>query len=361
MIKELSLKINQVLLMPILVTVVLYFGKPVLIPLCFAILLAMLMAPVCRFFDKKRLPRALSCTICILILLVSFLFVLGIVILQVADFLQDLTMINQKLDEIWFSVKQQIESWFNISTQQQDSIMQKQVEKLKHSSFLGPGNIAARFTRLIAGLAIILVFTFLLLYHKERYERFFLKLYAQKDRQEVEDVLSQITHVSQQYLVGRVLSMIFLFVLYTISLLVIGIDNALLLSGIAALVTIVPYIGPILGGIFPFMTAVVTENSIQPALWVLVVFTIVQAIDNYFVEPTVIGGEVRLSALSTILSIFIGGALWGIAGMILFIPMLSILKIIFSHVEKLKPFSYLIGDDSKSPSSKIKEWLKKRT
>ena len=358
--KELSLKINQVLLMPILVTVVLYFGKPVLIPLCFSLLLAMLMAPVCRFFDQKRLVRALSCTICILILLVSFLLLIAIVIMQVSGFLEDMNMISDKLKEISFAIKQQIETWFNISPRQQDVILKKQMQEIEDSSVLRLGNIAFSITGLLAGLAIVLVFTFLLLYHKEKYEHFFLKLHPEKDRAEVKEVLDQITHVSQQYLVGRILSMIFLFVLYSISLLLIGIDNALLLSAIASLLTIVPYIGPILGGIFPFMTAVITEDSIQPAIWVLVVLVVIQAIDNYFVEPNVIGGEVKLTALSTIIAIFVGGILWGVAGMILFIPMLGILKIIFNHVEKLKPFAYLLGDESKSPSSKIKEWFRKK-
>jgi predicted PurR-regulated permease PerM len=359
--KALLLKINQALLMPILLTVVLYFGKPVLIPLFFAILLAMLMAPVCRFFDERGWVRALSCTICILILLVSFLLVIGIVIMQLSDFLEDMNKINQQLNEIWISSKQQIEAWFDISPRQQDVMMKKQMEEMKASPAFQLDKIAGQITGLLVGLAIVLVFTFLLLYHKEKYESFFLKLYAEKDRQEVKEVLGQITHVSQQYLVGRILSMIFLFVLYAISLLVIGIENALLLSAIASLLTIVPYVGPILGGLFPVMTAMVTETSVQPVIWVLVALIFIQAIDNYFVEPNVIGGEVKLTALATILSIFIGGILWGIAGMILFIPILSILKIIFSHVEDLKPYGYLIGDEGKSPSSKIKDWFRKKS
>ncbi|MGZ5134710.1 MAG: AI-2E family transporter [Flavitalea sp.] len=355
--KATSLNINQVLLTPILLTVVLYFGRPILIPLCFAILLAMLMAPVCRFFDKKGLIRALSCTICILILLVSFLLLIGIVIMQLSDFLENMNEINQQLSEIWISFKQQIETWFNISPRQQDIMMKKQIQEMKDSSTLRFDKIAGDITSVFVGLAIVLVFTFLLLYHKEKYEHFFLKLYPEENTQEVKEVLGQITHVSQQYLVGRILSMIFLFVLYSISLLLIGIENALLLSAIASLLTIIPYIGPILGGFFPLMTAILTENSIQPAIWVLVSLIIIQAIDNYFVEPNVIGGEVRVTALSTILAIFIGGILWGIAGMILFIPILGILKIIFNHVEKLKPYGYLIGDEGKSPSSRIKAWF----
>ncbi len=102
---------------------------------------------------------------------------------------------------------------------------------------------------------------------------------------------------------------------------------------------------------FPLKVALVTEDSLQPAIWVMVTFSVIQGIDNYFVTPYSLGGEVSLSALSNIVSIICGGFLWGIAGMILFIPMLSVAKIIFDHVETLKPYGYLIGNPSKESNS----------
>src|SRR5688500_3905749 len=135
-----------------------------------------------------------------------------------------------------------------------------------------------------------------------------------------------------------------LFILYFIALLIIGVKNALLLSLVAALVNIIPYVGPILAGVFPFLAALATKASFEPAIWVIISFSVIQGIDNYFVTPFVMGGEVNLNALTTILSIICGGFLWGIAGMILFIPLLSIAKIVFDHVEPLKPYGYLIGD-----------------
>lgn len=358
--KALLLKINQALLLPILVTAVLYFGKPVLIPLCFAILLAMLMAPVCRFLDGKGCARAVSCTVCVLILLIAMLLLLAIVVLQIADLWKDAEQINQKLQEIGSAVKQQLNTWFGISPEQQDTLVEKQAQKMKKTSSFRLDRLALQFTSILGGIAIVLVITFLLLFHKEKYQQFFLKLYPAKEQVHVTKVLDNITHVAQRYLTGRILSMIFLFILYIVALLIIGIKNALLLSAIASLLTIIPYVGPILGGLFPFMTAIVTEDSTTPALWVLVALIVIQAIDNYFIEPNVIGGEVKLTALVTILSIVIGGILWGVAGMILFIPLVSILKIIFDNVEKLKPYGYLIGDQGQSPGSKLKQWLGKK-
>ena len=151
--------------------------------------------------------------------------------------------------------------------------------------------------------------------------------------------------------------MFVLFVFYVLTLWIIGIENALLLAAIAALVNIIPYVGPLLAGIFPFVIALITKDSMQPAIWVLIMFTVIQGIDNYFVTPYVLGGEVSLSALSTIVFIICGGFLWGVPGMILFIPMLSIAKIIFDAVPTLQPYGYLIGDVGKRPSANLSQWF----
>jgi predicted PurR-regulated permease PerM len=117
-------------------------------------------------------------------------------------------------------------------------------------------------------------------------------------------------------------------------------------------------VGTVLGGLFPVMMALVTEDSMQPALFAILVMFTIQTIDNYFIEPNIVGGEVNLSALTSILSIIAGGMIWGVAGMILFLPMAGILKIICDHVESLKPIGYLIGDPDGKKASKLSQWIK---
>jgi predicted PurR-regulated permease PerM len=127
----------------------------------------------------------------------------------------------------------------------------------------------------------------------------------------------------------------------------------------AALVNIIPYLGPILAAVFPFLVALVTKQSMQPALWVLISFMLFQALDNYFVTPYFLGGEVSLSALATIISMICGGFLWGVAGMIFFIPVFSIVKIIFDQIPSLAHFGYLIGDQGSKPSKHFSAWFRK--
>jgi predicted PurR-regulated permease PerM len=147
--------------------------------------------------------------------------------------------------------------------------------------------------------------------------------------------------------------------MYSVGLLIVGIKNAVLLAGIAALLTVIPYVGTVLGGLFPVMMALLTADT-QTALWAGVVMIVIQAIDNYFIEPNVVGGEVNLSALWSILSILAGGMIWGVAGMIVFLPLFGIIKIICDHVQPLKPIGYLLGEPGGKKPSKVKEWISEK-
>ena len=82
--------------------------------------------------------------------------------------------------------------------------------------------------------------------------------------------------------------------------------------------------------------------------------------DNYFIEPNVVGGEVNLNALTTIVILLVGGIIWGPAGMILFMPMTAIVKIVCDHVEELKPVGHLLGDPGSKEPSKIKQWINEK-
>jgi predicted PurR-regulated permease PerM len=357
--KDILQRVNLYLLAAILLTIVLYFGKPIVIPLMFAIFFSMLMAPVCRWLDKKGLHRALSCLICILILFTGVLTMLAIAGAQVAVFAKDIPQIEAKANELIGSLHGFVEDRFDVSNAEQKEFTRKQIAALGKST---GGFISTFFSGMvttIASLILTLVFTFLFLFNKEKYDDFFVWLYHEEDPKKVKAIVNKISAVAQKYLTGRAMSIIILWVLYSVGLLIVGVKNAILLAGIAALLTVVPYVGSTLGGLFPFLMALVTEDSINPALAVVGVIVFIQAMDNYFIEPNIVGGEVSLSALTSILSIVCGGLIWGVAGMILFIPMVGIAKIVFDNVESLKPYGYLIGDPRANKPNFIKEWFLK--
>jgi len=354
--KEIFHRVNQYLFFFVLIIVVMYFGKAFIIPIVFAALLAMLMAPVCRRFDSWGWHRALSSLGCILILVVVIAGIAFVVSTQISTFSENMSQIKSKGKEMLAQAQSRIEQEIGMSPEQQDKVVKEQAEK---SNQQGPGmatKILGGIISTITGLILSLVITFLMLYNKEQFETFFVRLYDDENTDKVKTVVGQITQVSQKYLTGRAISVLIIATMYSIGLLIVGIKNALLLAGIAALLTVIPYVGTVLGGLFPVAMALLTED-VQTALWAAVVMVVIQTIDNYFIEPNVVGGEVNLNALWSILSILAGGMIWGVAGMIVFLPLFGIIKIICDHVAPLKPVGYLLGEPGGKKPSKVKQWI----
>lgn len=351
---------NQYLLFAILAVIILHFGKTILVPVAFAALFAMLMAPLCRRFDKK-MRRGLSSLLCILIILFTILGMLAIVGGQIASFSKQAPKIKEKAKQGIEQVQQFVQKKFGVAPEKQEQIAKEQA---KSTSEKKGGGMITKFlgglTTTIGTFVLSLVYAFLMLYNKEQFEKFFLKLADEDKREHVKKVVGKIATVSQKYLTGRMMSVMIIAALYAIGLSIVGIKNAILLAGIAAMLTVIPYFGTVLGGLIPVFMALVTEDSMQPALYAAGVLFVIQTMDNYFIEPNVVGGEVNINALTSIFSIITGGLIWGIAGMIIFLPLAGIIKIVCDNVEPLQPIGYLMGEAGGKKPSKIKMWFKEK-
>jgi predicted PurR-regulated permease PerM len=100
-------------------------------------------------------------------------------------------------------------------------------------------------------------------------------------------------------------------------------------------------------------------GSFTHVFWVVIVILTVNFIDNNIVEPLVLGGSISISPLFTFLTMIAGGLVWGIAGIILFVPLLGIIKIVFEEVEDLHLFAYLISESAHPPPGKILSGIKR--
>jgi predicted PurR-regulated permease PerM len=126
---------------------------------------------------------------------------------------------------------------------------------------------------------------------------------------------------------------------------ILGIKYAVFLGVLSAILNMIPYIGMLIASVFCMLITLTTSTHITDIVWVLVILTIVQFIDNNIIMPKVVSSKVKINALITILGVLIGGALAGVSGMFLSIPGIAILKVIFDRVEGLKPWGLLLGDD----------------
>ena len=156
-------------------------------------------------------------------------------------------------------------------------------------------------------------------------------------------MLNSIKRIIKNYLVGLMIETGIITLLYFVSLLLLGIDYAILLAVISALVNIIPYIGGLIGVIFPVVIALSTKSPYY-ALLVIITYAVVQEVDNHYIRPKIVGSKVKINALISVIAVIAGEDLWGMSGMILSIPMVAIAKVIFDHVKPLKPLGNLLGD-----------------
>ena len=349
-------RINKMLFFIILISIILHFGRDFLVLIAFAALLAMLMTPLSDRLEKHRINRIISSLLSVLIIVSVIAGVIMLLSAQIANINQDFPQIKSRVGEMSADVQLWISNTFGINMEQQvDKIKEDGSGMMSSAGGILTGMLTGTVT-LIGSFLLVLVFTFLFLLQREKYENFVVMLYKNDRREEAKEIIEKISKIAQKYLAGRLISIVLLAIIYTIGFMIIGLKNAILLSAIAAVVTFIPYVGPFIGGLVPFFMAIV-GGSFNQAAWVLVIVVVAQFIDNYLIEPYVVGGAVNISAFFTIFILILGGVVWGIAGVILFLPLLGIIKIIFENVEGLEPYAYLIGDQ-KDPSETGGLWSK---
>jgi predicted PurR-regulated permease PerM len=306
----------------------------------------MLITPVSNKLEKHGFSRTLSSFISILIITSVFAGVILLLAAQIGNIGKELPLILIRYEEI----KSDIQVWINDSL----GISSEQLRVRASDAFNNAGSFLTNTVKhtitFIGSLFLVLVFIFLFLMQRNKYEKFVVMLYKEEKRNEAKEMISKISKVSQQYLTGRLNAALIMGVLFLIGFSIIGLKNAIVLSLIVAIMTIIPYVGALIGGLVPFFISFI-EGSFNQSLWVVIIILIVNTIDHYIIEPYIVGGSVNISPFFTIFALILGGVIWGISGIILFLPLSGILKIIFENVEGLQPYGSLIGDQPDSSGS----------
>jgi predicted PurR-regulated permease PerM len=338
-------KLSLNLLSIVLMGVILYLGQGILIPFFFSILLATLLLPVTRFLQRLKVPRVPSIILAIVFALILIAAIVYFLSNQVSVFLQDIETIQSRIDNLISQLQSWIDKTFNISKVKQNEYLKDTAEKVKDSGPGFVGKTVMTITESISYVVFLPVYTFLILYYKDLIKRFFIGVFKDSSEQQVSEVLFQARSIGQHYITGLMIDMSIVFTLNAIGFLILGIQYPIFLALVAALLNLIPYIGMIIAKLFCMLITLVTSGNLANVVWVAAVLAAVQVIDNNFLIPLIVGNKVRINALVTIIGVIVGGALCGIAGMFLAIPAIAVLKIIFDHVEALKPWGTLLGDD----------------
>jgi len=339
-------------------TAILYIARGIILPFVFATILAIVLHPVVNFMVRIKINRIIA--ICLTLTLTSLVLVAFFLLIfsQASQFSESWPILVTKFTDTLNQSISGISGYFDINPLQIHGWITKTKGEFLNISNVAIGHTLVTVMSLIMILFLVPVYIFLLLFYQPLLIEFIHRLFCADNQVQVREIVSQIKKVIQHYLVGLVIEAIIVATLDIAVLLVLGIDYAILLGIIGALLNVIPYIGGIVAVALPMLVALATKTSPWFPLYVLIGHYIIQLIDNYYVVPYIVASKVKINALFSILVVFAGNALWGIPGMFLSIPLLAIMKLIFDHIEPLKPWGFLLGD-SMPPMLAIEPILKK--
>lgn len=328
------------------ITYIFCIGKDVLIPVLLAFLFAVLLLPITSFLNSKlRFPNALAVTLTVFLFVFFTAGVLAFISYQISDIANDFEEIRKNINLFVTDIQRFIRTNFQVSIWEQkkyiEDVTENSVKKGKESI----GTTLLSVTDTILNIALIPIYTFLILLYRKHFVLFLTKLFRVEFHKKLQGILTQIKGAIQNYISGLIIEMILVSILTSVGLYFIGVQYYILLGIITGILNLIPYIGILIAGVFTFLSSLTGTPDLSIILGVMGVNIVVQLIDNNILVPLIINTKVQINAFVSIIGIIIGGAIAGIAGMFLAIPILAILKIVFDQIESLEPWGYLMGDN----------------
>ncbi len=334
-----------ILLSLTIITAFLYVAHGILIPILMALLFAILLRPVVCFLNLKlRFPHVIAVIITVALFVLVIAGIIFFVSWKVGDIASDWDNIKANLDVHYHNIRHWIKQSFNISYREQE----KYIQQAGKNSLPGTeiiGSTMSSFTDVLLNFVLVPLYTFLFLLYRNLFLKFLSKLFKPEHQFKLRDVLSQIKLAIQSYLVGLLIEVAIVATLTSIGLMIVGVKYPVLLGVITGVLNMIPYIGILIAGGLSILATLTTSAEISVIFGVVTVNAVVQLLDNNLLVPMIVSSKVKINAFVSIVAIIIGGALGGVAGMFLAIPLIAILKVIFDRIESLEPWGFLMGDD----------------
>lgn len=325
--------------------VIMSYGKFILMPLAFAGFLSMLLNPLVSKLEKWKLGRAFSIIITILLVLVVFAAIVTLISAQFVQFAERIPEVTDRLKSVTTDGIEFLEETVGLSQEQRTNYLEQGLSNVIDRSGQYVSSILSATTSAFTLISLLPIFIFFMLYYKDMYHTFFEKLFEKSDgSSNIEIVLIDVQQVIQNYLVGLLTVIGILAILNTTGLLIIGLEHAIFFGVFASMMAVIPYIGIIIGALPPLLFAFLLGDSFITPILVMVVFGVVQFLEGNFISPRIVGSKVSINPFMALLALIVGGEVWGISGMILFVPLIGILRVIFAEIPELKPYGYLLGN-----------------
>lgn len=314
-------------------------AKEFLYPITFGILLSYLLYPIANFLEKKGLPRILAILISIIIAAIIITAITIFIIKRINAFSDDLPLFREKAIQNIKLLEKAIKNSIGIPGYFTDEFINRRIFDLSTIS----EEVFSATTGTLFAILIQPVYVFLFLYYRTKFAYFILKIVGKEKRLIAIRVLKEISTMVTRYMLGVTTVVLILCIFNSAGYLIIGIKYPFLLGTVSAVFSFIPYFGNFIGGIFPFLFALLTQDSYVYSLRIVVFVFIIHFLENNILSPNIVGSNIRINPFFIILGLILGAMVWGIPGMLVIIPFLAMLKIIINNIPDLQPYSYLLG------------------
>ncbi|WP_114749334.1 AI-2E family transporter [Pleomorphovibrio marinus] len=336
-------KITFVLLFLILLILGLIESREFVVPLFLGILLSYLLYPIGRFLEAHKVPRIIANLVAIIIAAGVIVLAVNFLSKQFGVFIEDLPEIQEQASKNMQSMREQVSSAIGISTEQFTDWEEEFTENLFEASSQVKTLFSATTSTLV-NIGLMPVFIFCFLYYRNKFHDFIIMMTPNGNKEKAVHILAEINLVTRKYMTGVVIVVTILSIVHSVTFTIIGLDYPVFFGVTAAFFNFIPYFGTLIGAILPLSYAFLGMEGSSYVVAVLIYFIVIQFIENNILTPNITGGYVNLNPFITIISLIFGSMVWGVAGMLLIIPIIAMLKICCENISSLKPIGFLLSD-----------------
>lgn len=316
-------------------------------PLIAAFIIAVILKPLCSAMEKFKIPRIFSTLfsgLLLLIILVTLFFLLSN---GIETIIYELHTITERLSGWADQIQQWSVSHLGLSPQDQFFDFKNTLTTFFKSSMTFLRITLSTTAGFFSAFLLFATALFFFLYYREFLISFIYQFFNTTSHSQLAHTLTKVEHVIQNYFFGVLIVIFVIATLNSIGLVLLRIEHAFFFGILAAFLSIIPYIGITIGSLLPIIFTLLTKDSFWYAAGVLVLFSLVQFLEGNFLTPKIIGRQVSVNPFAAILSLFVGGMLLGMAGVIFAVPLLAIIKVFCDEIPALHPIGYVIGNPPK--------------
>lgn len=327
----------------ILLALLLYLGKSLFIPLAFAFLISFILYPICHWMENHGINRTIAIGLPLVLMILVFTGLGYLVIAFLLEHFHEMADIKPKLIEALQSFHLFLAENLGLSKELQEEITQNLINSTGNNLYKASSGTVSSLSKISFFMIMVPIFSFLILLYRNKLMNTLYHFFPNESRSSLREIVTDTIQSYYNFVKGMALIYLIVGTLNSVGLAIIGAPNPFLFGFLASVLTFIPYVGIMIASLLPITAVWIAYDSVWYSVAVIVWFAFVQILEAYFIFPYIVGKNLKINTLIILIVIILGGMLWGAAGMILFIPMVSILKLIASHSPKLKFISELLA------------------